>query len=637
MRITPLVWVSFGLVSLTVSVMLAGDSLVDLAPNRERQIFEYRRDLSESLAVQYSALAERGELDVLKFAMETLAKRNPGILSLALLQDNGMVVARIGDHARVWVQPPGEESTLDFFQVPIFSGDQPWGVLQIAFRQVEASGWKWLLSHPWVQFLGFVSGMGFIGYLFFMKRTLRQLDPSAVVPTRVKAALDALTQGLVMIDTRDGIVLANEAFSMRVGQPISSLIGSDLGDLPWETPDQPGHVSVRSWTQAIMDKTPVTGVSLMLNAPDGSARKFTVNSVPIMDDQGTVRGALVSFDDITELEKANVSLIQAVTELEQSREKILNQNQVLDGTNRSLQIEIAERKRAEAEREEMNKQLVVASRRAGMADVASTVLHNVGNVLNSVNVSASTVTNTLRKSPIGDVGLIATMLQEHGQDVGRFLTQDEKGKQIPAYLAVLAESVKGDYSAARKELDSLCQNIDHIKHIVMSQQDLAKPQLVEEACVLMELMDQAFRINQTSLDKSGAKVLREYTDLPAIVTDRHQVLQILVNLISNANAAMAARPAPDHCLTLSVGRADDRSGFVRLQVRDTGVGISPENLTKIFRQGFTTKKDGHGLGLHGAILSARAMGGTLTVQSDGEGKGASFALDLPEKLIEVAV
>jgi PAS domain S-box-containing protein len=637
MRITPLVWVSFGLVSLTVSVMLAGDSLIDLSPGRDRQIFEYRRDLSESLAVQYSALAERDQLDVLKFAMETLAQRNTDILSLALLQNNGMVVARIGEHARIWVQPPGEESTLDFFQVPIFSGDQPWGVLQIAFRQVEAHGLRWFLSHPWVQFLGFVSGMGFVGYLLFMRRTLKQLDPTAVVPTRVKAALDALAQGLVMIDTRDTIVLVNEAFSSRVERPISSLVGSDLGDLPWETPDQPGRTGVRSWTQAIMDKTPITGASVTLTTSDGGDRKFTVNSVPIMDDQGTVRGALVSFDDVTELEKANASLIQAVTELEQSREKILNQNQMLDGTNRSLQMEIAERKRAEAEREEMNKQLVVASRRAGMADVASTVLHNVGNVLNSVNVSASTVIKLLGQSPVGDLGIIATMLREQGQDVGRFLTQDERGKQIPAYLGVLAESMKGNDGAVKKELESLCQNIDHIKHIVMSQQDLAKPTLVEEACVLTELMDQAFRINQTSLDKSGAQVVREYADLPAIVTDRHQVLQILVNLISNANAAMAARPTPDHCLTLSVGRADDRNGFVRLAVRDTGIGITPENLSNIFRQGFTTKKDGHGLGLHGAILSAKAMGGTLTVQSDGEGKGAVFALELPEKLIAVAV
>jgi signal transduction histidine kinase len=615
--------------------MLAGDSLVDLVPNHDRQVFEYRRDLAESLAVQYSALVEREQIETLKFAMETLAKRNADILSLALLQNSG-TVAQVGDHARVWVQPPGEESTLDFLQVPIFSGDQQWGVLQVAFRHAEVSGLQWFLTHPFVRFLAFVSVAGFVGYLFFMKRTLRQLDPSGIIPTRVKAALDALTQGVVMVDTRDFIVLANDAFCTRAGQPLSSLIGTDLGNLAWRAPDSSGNLSVQPWTQAIMDKQSQTGVSLMLGASEKEGRKFIVNTVPIMDDQRATRGALVSFNDVTELEIANSSLRQAIMELERSRGKILEQNQTLDKTNRSLQSEIIERQRAEVEREEMHKQLAVASRRAGMADVASTVLHNVGNVLNSVNVSVSTIAAKLRQSPIGDVGAIAAMLQEQGQNVGHFLVNDDRGKQIPAYLAMLAESVKGHHGAVQKELDSLRQNIDHIKHIVMSQQDLAKPQLVEEPCVLSDLMEQAFRITQTSLEKCGAKVIREYTDLPAIVTDRHLVLQILVNLITNANAAMVSRPASDHCLTLRIGRTTGRTGFVRIEVRDTGMGIKPEHLPKIFTQGFTTKKDGHGLGLHGAILSTKAMGGSLTVHSDGEGTGATFTLDLPNKLVEAA-
>ena len=220
MRVTPLVWISFGLVSLTISVLLAGDWLFDLAPNHDRQIFEYRRDLAESLAVQYSALTEREQIETVKFAMEILAKRIPDILSLALLQKNGTVVAQIGDHARVWVQPSGEESTLDFLQVPILSGEQRWGVLQVAFRQTQTdvSSLQRFLADPWVRFLAFVSVMGFFAYLFFMKRTLRQLDPSGIVPARVKAALDALAQGVVMIDTRDFIVLANDAFLPGCGK-----------------------------------------------------------------------------------------------------------------------------------------------------------------------------------------------------------------------------------------------------------------------------------------------------------------------------------------------------------------------------------------------------------------------------------
>lgn len=182
MRVTPLVWVSVGLVSVTLSVMMAGDVFVDLVPNRDRQVFEYRRDMAESLTVQYSALAERDQIETVKFAMEMLAKRIPDILSLALIQESGRVVAQVGDHARVWVQPPGEESTLEFLQVPIFSGDQRWGVLQMAFRQTDMSGLQGFLTDPWIRFLAFVSVSGFVGYLLFMKRTSVSSIPPALFP-----------------------------------------------------------------------------------------------------------------------------------------------------------------------------------------------------------------------------------------------------------------------------------------------------------------------------------------------------------------------------------------------------------------------------------------------------------------------
>ncbi|HEU5091201.1 MAG TPA: PAS domain-containing protein, partial [Nitrospira sp.] len=290
MRITPLVWISLGLVSLTLSVMLAGDSLVDLVPNHDRQVFEYRRDLAESLAVQYSALAERGHMETIKFAMETLAKRNEDILSLALFQNGRGLIAQVGEHAQVWVQPPGDESTFQFLQVPIFSDDQSWGVLQVAFRQTDVSIVERLLTDPWLRFLVFVSMVGFIGYLIFMKRTLRQLDPSGIIPTRVKAALDALTQGVVMIDTRDLIVLANDAFSQAVGKPVASLVGADLGSLSWKPLIPSASVSVHPWTRTIMDRQPLDNVPLLLTFPESEPRKFIVNTVPIMDDGSAVRG-----------------------------------------------------------------------------------------------------------------------------------------------------------------------------------------------------------------------------------------------------------------------------------------------------------------------------------------------------------
>ena len=636
MRVTPLVWMSFGLVSLTVSVMLAGDSLVDLVPNHERQVFEYRRDLAESLAVQYSALVEREQVETVKFAMETLAKRIPDVLSLALLEKNGTVVAQVGDHARAWVQPPGEESTLEFLQVPIFSSDQRWGQLQVAFRQAHVSVLQRFLTDPWMRFLAFVSVAGFVGTLFFMKRTLRQLDPSGMIPTRVKAALDALTQGVVMVDTRDFIVLANDAFCHAVGKSVTSLVGSDLGTLSWKSATSSAKVLLHPWTDAIMDKQPQADRPLLLDLPGGGLRKFIVNTVPIMDDASTVRGALVSFHDVTELDQANSQLQEANSELELSRVQILEKNQALETTNTSLHVEMNERKKAQAEREELHQQLVQASRQAGMADVASSVLHNVGNVLNSINVSTDILLKTLKKPLVGDVCQIASMFHEHQDNLQAFLTQDPKGKQIPSYLGMVAESLSGSHQAIQGELDSLVKKVDHIKQVIMSQQSIAHAGKLREETAVEDLMEQALLMGLPEPGKFNIQIVREYTQAPSIKTDRNQVLQILVNLITNAKNAMVEYPANSHCLTVRIGLPADHKGTVRFEVTDTGGGIEAEVLPRLFAQGFTTRKAGHGFGLHSAAISAKNLGGAVQAQSAGKGRGATFLLDLPLTLVEAA-
>ena len=636
MRVTPLVWVSFGLVSLTISAMLAGDWIVGLVPNHDRQVFEYRRDLAESLAVQYSALAERDQIETVTFAMETLAKRNPGILSLALIQESGTVVAQVGDHAQVGVQPPAEESTFDFLQVPIFSGDQRWGTLQVVFREADVTGLPWFLTDPWVRFLAFVGVMGFIGYLLFMKRTLRQLDPSGIIPTRVKSALDALTQGVVMIDTRDFIVLANEGFCQAVGKSVTSLIGSDLSTLSWTSVVSSATVLVHPWTTAIMDKQPQADRPLLLGIPGGGSRKFIVNTVPIMDDASTVRGALVSFHDVTELDRSNSQLKEANSELEVSRVQILEKNQELETTNTSLHVEVNERKKAQAEREELHQQLMQASRQAGMADVASSVLHNVGNVLNSINVSTDILLKTLKKPMVGDVCRIASMFHEHQDNLQVFLTQDPTGKQIPSYLGIVAESLSGSHQTIQSEISSLVSKIDHIKQVIMSQQNIAHAGEVREKAAVEELMEQALMMGMPEPEKYGIRVVREYAQVPTIMTDRHHVLQILVNVITNAKNSMVEYPGKSHCLTLRIGLPADRRESVRFEVIDTGGGITAENFPRLFAQGFTTRKAGHGLGLHSAAISAKNLGGLLQAQSEGEGRGATFMLDLPLTLLEAA-
>jgi PAS domain S-box-containing protein len=635
MNVGPLVWISVGLTSLTLSVMLAGDALVGLVPNHDRQDFEYRRDVAEALAVQYSALAEHDQVEIIKLSMERFKQRNSEIRSLALILKGGDVLAQIGDHARIWVQPSGDASSLEFLQVPIFAGDQPWGVLQVAFRKADVSTAERFLHDPWVRFLAFVSVMGFLGYLVLMKRTLRQLDPSGIVPSRVKAALDALSQGVAMIDTRDLIVLTNDAFSQAVGKSVQALIGSDLGSLSWKSVGSTEGLSVYPWTRAIMERQPQDNIPLVLTQTNGELRKFIVNTVPIIDEGATVRGALVSFHDVTELERANSQLKEANNELEASRVQILQKNLALEVSNTNLHIEMDHRKKAEAEKEKLYQQLMNASRQAGMADVASSVLHNVGNVLNSINVSTDTLLKTLRKPMVGDVCRIAALFNEHQGNLQAFLTVDPKGRQIPSYLGLVAESLSGSHQTIHHELDSLVKKVDHIKQVIMSQQDIARAGSIREPVLVEDMMEQALMMAMPEPDKYHIRVVREYGPIPPMMTDRHQVLQILVNLITNAKNAMVEHAASRHCLTLRLG-VPPGSAVARLEVIDTGGGIKAEDLPKLFAQGFTTRKAGHGLGLHSSAIVAKNLGGALQAKSAGEGQGATFTLDLPLALTEAA-
>lgn len=284
-------------------------------------------------------------------------------------------------------------------------------------------------------------------------------------------------------------------------------------------------------------------------------------------------------------------------------------------------------KEAEARVAEAHKQLVTASRQAGMAEVATSVLHNVGNVLNSVNVSASVVADHLKRSRIDNLARAASLLREHAADLGEFLTGDPKGRQLPAYLDKLAELLADEQRLVLEELGSLTRNIEHIREIVAMQQNYATVVGVAEMVKVSDLVEDALRLNLGALARHGVEVAREYaSQVPELNLDKHKALQILVNLIANAKAACAESGRTDKRLVVRVAQGN---GHVGISVRDNGVGIPPENLTRIFNHGFTTRKGGHGFGLHSGALAARELGGALRAFSDGPGQGATFTLELP--------
>jgi two-component system NtrC family sensor kinase len=309
--------------------------------------------------------------------------------------------------------------------------------------------------------------------------------------------------------------------------------------------------------------------------------------------------------------------------LQEARESLERR---VEERTKELQQEIAERKSAQAQVEQIHGQLVGASRRAGMAEVATNVLHNVGNVLNSVNVSASVLEEQVEQSQVVNLSRLAGLLAEREQDLGTFLTTDPRGKQIPAYLKKLAEQLLTERGNSLSELKTLRGKIEHIKRVVTMQQSYAKVAGVEETTRVADLLEDALRMSSTSLQRHGVEVIREYGDVPELSTDKHKILQILVNLVRNAKDACAASGRPDKRITLRLANDDER---IKISVADNGVGIAPENMTKIFAHGFTTKQDGHGFGLHGGALAAQELGGSLTVASGGPDRGAMFTLELP--------
>src|SRR5256886_2132358 len=349
--------------------------------------------------------------------------------------------------------------------------------------------------------------------------------------------------------------------------------------------------------------------------------------------------------------------------------------------------DITERRLAEQELEPVHKQLVVASRQAGLAEVATNVLHNVGNVLNSVNVSASLVSERITKSKCTRLGQVAAVLAEHAGELASFLAggpgqnppgylrelgddllrergnavagtlglpgdattkprctglgqvaavlaehagerasslAGARGNPLRASLRELADDLLGERDPAVAELSALRGNVEHIKEIVAMQQSYARRGGIIETLDVRVLVDDSLRMNEGAFSRHGVTTLRDYRDVPLIQVDKHKVLQILVNVIRNAK--YACQEAAEKRVTVRI-RATDSS--VLISVIDTGIGIPRENLERIFNHGFTTRPDGHGFGLHSSALAAKELGGSLHAESAGTGKGATFTLALP--------
>ena len=392
--------------------------------------------------------------------------------------------------------------------------------------------------------------------------------------------VESLPQIIVRKDAEGRFTYANAAFGELIGRAVDQIIGQRDQDI--YLPDQ--AAKIRADDQRIMQSRQPLEYENVVERPGQKQRYLHVKKVPLFTKEQPI-GVLTLFWDMTVFRETEEQLRHAQQEL------------------------------------------IETSRLAGIAEVATGVLHNLGNALNSVNTSATIATDRLREFRLPGVAKVARLLLDQGDRLVEFFATDPRGRQLPDYLEKLAAHLQTERSEILRELEGLRDNVDHIKEIVAAQQSFAHVSGIVEIVSPAEIIEYALRVSEASLTRHHVIVVREFSAAPPMKVERHKVLQILVNLIRNAKDAINESCRTDKQLVLGV-RTSPR-GWVQIYTADNGVGIAPENLTRIFSFGFTTKVTGHGFGLHSSALAAKEMGGSLRAQSDGPGKGATFLLELP--------
>jgi PAS domain S-box-containing protein len=400
----------------------------------------------------------------------------------------------------------------------------------------------------------------------------------------VTAFLENVPDLVYFKDRESRFIAVSSSKAQRHGLEPADLVGKSDADFFSEHHAQWARADEES---IINTGEPILGKLERITWPDGRQSWSLSSKLPLRDETGEIIGTFGTSEDVTEAQETQLAL------------------------------------------EKAKRDLIDTSRNAGMAEVATGVLHNVGNVLTSLNVSASVIAASLHQSKAGSLLKISTMLEERAADLRDFITDDPKGRRVPEFIESLSRHMLAERDNLLAELASLQENIDHIKEIVTMQQAYATMVGLVEPLDPMTMMEDALRMNAGALVRHDVAVVREFHPAPRIIGEKAKVLQILVNLIRNAKYAADEGGAADKILTLGIETVDTDPGRVRLTVQDNGVGIRPEHLPRIFSHGFTTRADGHGFGLHSSVCVAKDMNGTLTVHSDGIGRGAKFTLELP--------
>ena len=328
-RAGPLVQMTLALVALCGTLVLLADLFFGVMPDRAAQTRALRKNVAESLAVQVAALLQSDDRAALQRTLDGVAARTDGARSLAIRRANGTIVLQAGDHQRAWRGVEGDASLLEQVSVPLAAGGERWGSFEIAFAPEGGTAVGRWFSEPLVVTLLFVSGIGTLVFGLYMRRALQHLDPASVIPERVQRAFDAMAEGVVVLDARARVLLANTAF--KALHPDASKLGTgkSLSGVAWLEPSLPADASAHPWARAMTEKVPNAGHTLEIALGAEGSRQLVINCAPITDAGGSVRGCLATFNDVSALHRANEALRETLSALSASKDEIQRKNDEL--------------------------------------------------------------------------------------------------------------------------------------------------------------------------------------------------------------------------------------------------------------------------------------------------------------------
>lgn len=446
------------------------------------------------------------------------------------------------------------------------------------------------------------------------------LDGREIAVLQIKATLDTVTESAISsAKILAAIFFGLMFFAIIISNRVMNLITKPITQLK----DIAQKVTHNKDFSLRVEKSSNDEVGVLVDSFNKMLNQIQKRDEELIEETKRAEDAALSAKKYAlEIENFNIDLENEINE----RSRIEHE---LKHLNETLEEKVHERTE---ELKKLNEKIGNIARSAGMAEVASGVLHNVGNVLNSVNVSASVIRENVRKSKAVNLSRVVDMLEENHADIAGFIAHSEKGKQIPKFLALLSQQIESEKSLMFQELDELAKNIDHIKNVISMQQSYAGNYGVREKIAFSDLVEDALKINSQGMVRYGIEVIKTYADVPLLYIDKHMALQVIINLISNAKYALADSNGDEKKIFIIITVEDEA---VSVEVKDTGVGITEEDIGHLFEYGFKKRREGHGFGLHHSALIANKLGGKIIVHSDGLGLGASFKLIIPlENLME---